>query len=304
MNEPVTSPVAVVGPGAIGGLLAAMLQRSGHDVVLVAREATARHLDAHGIDVVTDLFGSWHADLPARTDVPAGARVLITVKADGVAWAGNLLRDAAPSEAIALLNGVEHMSGLRAAAPGVVVHGGAFLGQTRRTGSTSDTAPLQVRHFFDLLKVVVSDDAAGLGLVGDLAAAGADVSAGGSEPRVLWTKLRSLAALHVLTCLHDAGIGGALDRDPALTAGVLSELAAVTSAEGVPTTPADIETTLRGFPPATVGSLHADLAAGSEGELDPIVGAVVRAGARHGIGTPTLTDAIDRLRGLVGAARP
>ena len=35
-----TSPrIAIVGPGAVGGLLAALLHRDGTDVVVVAREA-------------------------------------------------------------------------------------------------------------------------------------------------------------------------------------------------------------------------------------------------------------------------
>ncbi|WP_169736424.1 ketopantoate reductase family protein, partial [Promicromonospora kroppenstedtii] len=109
-------PVAVIGPGAIGGLMAALLQRAGHDVTVVAREATAAHIAEHGLDVVSDMFGSWHAPLAASTTVPRGAKVLVAVKADGVAAAADLLRDAEPAEVIALLNGVEHMAALRAAA--------------------------------------------------------------------------------------------------------------------------------------------------------------------------------------------
>jgi 2-dehydropantoate 2-reductase len=110
------APIAVIGPGAIGGLMAALMQRAGHDVTVVAREPTASHINEHGLDVVTDIFGAWHAPLPASTTVPWGARVLVAVKADGVAAAADLLRDAAPTEVVALLNGVEHMDRLRAAA--------------------------------------------------------------------------------------------------------------------------------------------------------------------------------------------
>ncbi|PUB19866.1 ketopantoate reductase PanE/ApbA-like protein [Promicromonospora sp. AC04] len=77
------TPIAVIGPGAIGGLVAAMLQQAGHDVVVVARAKTAWQITEHGLDVETDAFGSWHAPLTATIEVPHGARVIVTVKAEG-----------------------------------------------------------------------------------------------------------------------------------------------------------------------------------------------------------------------------
>ncbi|MFI8522799.1 ketopantoate reductase family protein [Promicromonospora sukumoe] len=291
-------PVAVVGPGAIGGLLAALLQRAGHDVTVVAREATAAHIAEHGLDVVSDMFGSWHAALAASTTVPRGAQVVVAVKADGVPAAADLLRDADPAEVLAFLNGVEHMVPLRAAAPGATVLGATIAGQTRRT-PVGGPGPATVTHSFDLLSIVVPDAAADLGLTAALRDTGAALQTGGTEAEVLWKKLRFLAALSLLTSTWKTGIADALERDPALTAGLLDEIAAVATAEGVPSTGADLRGQLAGMPPLTVGSLEADLSAGRPGELDAIGGAILRAGGRHGYDLPVLRATVDRLAASV-----
>ncbi len=293
------APIAVIGPGAIGGLMAALMQRAGHDVTVVAREPTATHIAEHGLDVVTDLFGAWHAPLLASTTVPHGARVLVAVKADGVAAAADLLRDAAPTEVIALLNGVEHMDRLRTAAAGARVFGATIAGQTRRT-PVGGPGPATVTHSFNLLTIVVPDAAEDLGLTAALRDTGAVLNTGGTETEVLWKKLRFLAALSLLTSTWKVGIREALDRDPGLTAGLLGEIAAVASAEGVPSTGEDLRLLLADLPPGTVGSLEADLSAGRPGELDAIGGAILRAGQRRGIVMPVLTATVDRLAASVG----
>src|SRR5690606_42150228 len=129
MTESLT---AVVGPGAIGGLVAAMLQRAGHDVVVVAREGTARHVTEHGLDVTTDEFGSWHAPLTAVTEVPRGARVVVAVKAEGLADAGRLVGHAEPADGVALLHGLDHLDGLPAALPGARLLGAPIRRETLR----------------------------------------------------------------------------------------------------------------------------------------------------------------------------
>ncbi|GAA1983620.1 hypothetical protein GCM10009718_21140 [Isoptericola halotolerans] len=117
VDDPRNPLIAVVGPGAVGGLVAAFLQRARHDVVLVGREGTARRVADHGLEIVTDRCGSWHAPLRATTGVPHGARVIVAVKAEGVADVTAQIAAAAPREVVSLLNGVEHMAALREAMP-------------------------------------------------------------------------------------------------------------------------------------------------------------------------------------------
>jgi 2-dehydropantoate 2-reductase len=141
----------------------------------------------------------------------------------------------------------------------------------------------------------VPDAAAELGLVAALRDTPIEVVAGGTEAEVLWKKLRFLAPLALLTSAWSTGIGDALTRDPALTSGLLAEIAATATAEGVPTTGEDLHGILGGFPAPMRSSLQADVEAGREGELDAIGGAVRRRAAAHGVSTPVLDDVIGRV---------
>ncbi len=304
-GDPRNPVIAVVGPGAIGGLVAAFLQRARHDVVLVGREATARRVTEHGLEIVTDRFGSWHARLHATTTVPRGARVLVAVKAEGVAAAADLVAAARPTEVVALLNGLEHMDALRAAvaAGGAAapVTGATIAGETLRTGHDRGTEPgaLTVRHRGDLLRVVVPDAAADLHVVRALRDTEIEVVTGGTEAEVLWKKLRFLAPHALLTSTWRTGIGDALDADPALAEALLAEVAAVATAEGVPTTGDELLGILRGLHRSMRSSLQADLEAGRPGELDAIGGAVARRAAVHGVATPVLDELLARLAARV-----
>jgi 2-dehydropantoate 2-reductase len=295
--------IAVVGPGAIGGLVAAFLQRARHEVVLVGRERTARHVAEHGLEIVTDRFGSWHAPLHATTAVPRHARVVVAVKAEGVPAAAELLAAAAPTEVVGLLNGLEHLDALRAAvaaggSDGPVV-GATIAGETLRIGAASDAGAMTVRHRGDLLRVVVPDAAADLHVVRALRDTDIEVVTGGTEAEVLWKKLRFLAPHALLTSRWRTGVGDALDADPALAGELLAEVAAVASAEGVPTTADELLGILRGFHRTMRSSLQADLEAGRPGELDAIGGAVRRRAAAHGIATPVLDGVLAALAARV-----
>ncbi|GAB3164287.1 2-dehydropantoate 2-reductase [Myceligenerans halotolerans] len=292
------TPIAVIGPGAIGGLVAAMLDRAGHDVVVIARERTAAQIAEHGFDLETDRFGTWHAPLTAATEVPHGARVVVAVKAEGVAAAAELLAGARPVEVVSLLNGLDHLDVLRSALPGVHVVGATIAGETLRTGA-GEPGPLRVRHRGDLLRVVVPDGAAGLGVVTALRDTPIDIVTGGTDAEVLWKKLRFLAPLALLTSAWATAIGDALTRDPRLTSDLLAEIAATATAEGVPTTGEELHGILSGFPAPMRSSLQADIEAGHAGELDAIGGAVRRRAEAHGIEAPALDDVIARIEARI-----
>src|SRR5437764_3353296 len=51
--------IAILGAGGVGGLLAGALSRSGEDVVVIAREETAAHINAGGISVRSAHLGDF-----------------------------------------------------------------------------------------------------------------------------------------------------------------------------------------------------------------------------------------------------
>jgi 2-dehydropantoate 2-reductase len=279
------SVLAVVGPGAVGGLLAWLLQRAGEDVVAVGRPATVEAIRRVGIDVRSATFGEGVQRLRAETEVPPGASVLLATKAYGLEEVLPGIAAARPSEVISFLNGIEHMGPLRAALPGVPVAGASVAVSALRASTTV------IDHRSPFVRIEVPEAAAAFASVRALTDAGPTVRVGGSEAEVLWAKFRLLASLALLTSYWRQPAGAALSEDPELTEAVVSEVVACSAAEGVPASELELVRALRSVPGGMRTSLQEDLAAGAPSELDALGGALLRVGERHGIPTP----AIDRI---------
>ncbi|ANF30363.1 hypothetical protein A0130_00495 [Leifsonia xyli] len=282
---------AVVGPGAVGGLFAWLLQRSGEEVVAVGRPATVDAIRRDGIEMRSATFGDGVQRVRAETEVPDGASVILATKAYGLDDVLPGIVSARPAEVISFLNGVEHMAPLRAALPGVPVAGGSVAVSALRA------SPTVIDHRSPFVRIEAPEAAAAFASVRALTDAGPSVRVGGTEAEVLWAKFRLLASLALLTSYWRQPAGAALGEDPELTEAVVSEVVACSAAEGVPASELDLVRALRSVPGGMRTSLQEDLAAGAPSELDALGGALVRIGERHGIPTP----AIDRIVTALGS---
>ena len=116
----------------------------------------------------------------------------------------------------------------------------------------------------------------------------------------MWSKLVRLNALACVTSAYDVLLGE-IRSTPQLHAdlvGAIEEASAVGRAEGAKDIDAARAVAELEAAHDTLGSsMQRDIAAGREPELDAIPGAVLRAGARHGIPCPT----IERLVGMIAA---
>jgi 2-dehydropantoate 2-reductase len=280
---------AVVGPGAVGGLLAWLLHRAGRDVVAVGRSATVDALRADGIEVRSGQFGDGVERVPADTVVPEGASVILATKSYGLDAVLPDIVASRPVEVISFLNGVEHMAPLRAALPGVPVAGASVAVSALRL------APTVIDHRSPFVNIEAPEAAADFASVGALGEAGPRVRARGSEAEVLWAKFRMLASLALLTSFWRQPAGSALSEDPELTEAVVAEIVACSTAEGVPVTALDLMQVLGGVPGGMRTSLQEDLAAGAPSELDAIGGALLRIGERDGVATPAIARIVAAL---------
>lgn len=68
--------IAVIGVGAVGGALAALLDRAGHEVTAVARPDTAARLKTAGLEL-TGARGTHHARIAVSDSVPANAELVL-----------------------------------------------------------------------------------------------------------------------------------------------------------------------------------------------------------------------------------
>ncbi len=297
---------AVLGPGGVGGFLAAALDRAGETVTVVAREPTAALIAARGLSVRSRLLGDFHAAPPAVARLLDPVDVLlVTPKATDLDAALERI-EVGPRLAIPLLNGVDGVDRLRRRfAPEAVAAGTIRIESDRpQPGVIVQTSPA--------VRVELAHDAAGAerdalaSVAATLSRAGVPAVIGSGERQVLWSKAIRLTALASTTSVADLPLGAIRD-DPewaARLAAVVREAAAVASADGAPSDP---ETTLAELDaaPAELGSsMQRDLRAGRTPELDAIQGSVLRAAARHGLTCPTIESLARQIASRAGLPPP
>ena len=283
--------VAVLGPGGVGGFVAAALERAGSRVTVVAREETAEAIAAGGIDVESARLGSMRAKPVALPELDRDVDVLVVaVKATGLAESLERVQ-AEPHLVVPMLNGLDHLDPLRER------FGPRAVAATIRIESTR-VGPTRIEQTspFLLVEMATSNprmSAAIHSFADTLNEAGIPARVRQHEPDVMWGKLVRLNALALTTTAHDLPLGPIRD-DPEKRADLeacMREAAAVAAAEG---SELDASRTMEELDEAhdeLDSSMHRDLQAGREPELDAIAGSVLRAAARHGLRCP----AIERL---------
>jgi 2-dehydropantoate 2-reductase len=295
-----TPSIAILGPGGVGGFLAAALANDGGDVTVVAREATAELIAREGIRLESVRLG----DLVARPAATACLRadvdvLLVATKATGLDDA--LARvEGQPGLVVPLLNGLDHVARLRERFGGRVVAGTIRIEADRpRPGHVVQTSPA-------VRVELASDDPAQRPRLESLAAtlegAGVPTVLAAREAQVLWSKLARLNALALTTSAHDAPIGE-IRNDPARRAELeacIRETAAVAGADGAEIDPVRTLAELDEAHASLGSSMRRDIAAGREPELDAIAGAVLRAAARHGLRCPTVAALAERVAARAG----
>jgi 2-dehydropantoate 2-reductase len=297
--------IAILGPGGVGGLLAAALCRAGQDVSVVTRERTAEALLRDGIEVKSVRLGNFSAHpsvLPALTEE---ADVLfVATKATTLPQALERIHTR-PRLIVPLLNGLDHMALLRERFGAEPVAAGVIRVESSspRPGRVSQTSPF--------LRIdMAADDPARRPQLEQLSAvleeAGIPVAIEASEAHVLWLKLVRLVALACTTSASGESIGF-IRSDPewrATLVAAIDEAAAVANADGGDVDPAGPLAELEDAHPGLGSSMQRDLAAGREPELDAIAGAVLRAGRRHGIECPTIERLSLAIAERAGLAQP
>jgi 2-dehydropantoate 2-reductase len=283
------SEIAILGPGGVGGFLAAALARAGESTLVVARETTAELIGRDGIEVDSVRLGRFTAHPPA---VPALRHVvdvlLVATKATTLPAALNRI-ESLPRLTVPLLNGLEHMTLLRERfGPERVAAGSIRI-------EASTPSPGHIRQTSPFLRVdLAADDPAPSAALSQLAAAleRAEVPArvADSEAQILWSKLVRLCALACTTSASGETIGFIRsDSEWRRTlVAAIDEAAAVANADGAEIDPAVPLAELDDAHPGLGSSMQRDIAVGREPELDAIAGAVLRAGRRYGIECPTI----------------
>jgi 2-dehydropantoate 2-reductase len=277
--------VAVLGPGAVGGVLTVGLMEAGIDVVCIARPATAAVIRSEGLSLrqgerVHTVRPEVVTELAEQVEL-----LLVTVKAPALDEALERV-EAAPRFVVPLLNGIEHMRTLRERLPDTTVVGasiGRIEAWLERPGVVVQPTP-------SVVMTVASGAPVQL-----LRRTGAEVREDGSAAEVLWEKLARQAPTAAATSVTQRPIGE-LRSDPEWRGrlrAAIEETCAVAAADGVTLSPDAEWEIIEAMPPLLTSSTARDIAAGVPSELDAITGAAVRAGRRLGVDTPVLAQMYD-----------
>jgi len=294
--------VAVLGPGGVGGMLAALLARRGDQVTCLARPATAAHLAEHGLELRSQALGDARVAVEAATrlDRPVDA-VLVTVKAGQLEAAVEAVPPGALGGGLVVpfLNGIDHMTWLRRryppdqvvagtirveatrVAPGVIEHASPFAVVELATGEASRRAEVEA-------------------LGARLAATGLDVTVRDDEAAALWSKLAVLAPIALVSTWTAAPFGEVRAAHWDEVTGVAHEIVAAARADGVELDEAATLGILERVPDGMRSSMQKDAAAGRPIELDAIGGAVLRGAERAGVEAPVTARLVADLQSRHG----
>jgi 2-dehydropantoate 2-reductase len=278
-------PIAVIGAGSVGCMLAGHLAEAGWDVVVCGRAPLERvvvTVDGETAEHKVD----WAAE-PA--ELPPLRHAVLATKIHHTPEVADWLRALpAGSAVLAAQNGVDHRARIEPLTAAAVVPVLVYPNAER-------TGPGRVRVRRTGRGLVVPDDEAGRAAVSLFAGSRLDVEASADFATAAWEKLlynviaNPLTALtgRPLEVLHEAAMAD-LGLQLAL------EAVEVARAEGTALTPDDARVALAwllGLPGATPSSMLQDRAAGRPMEHQGLLGPVVALGRHHRVPTP-LTAAV------------
>jgi 2-dehydropantoate 2-reductase len=285
--------IAIVGVGAIGGVVAALLQQAGrHEVTLCTR----RPLSELSVETPDGTVQIDMANVIDSGDAPMVDWVMVATKAYDVAgaakWLERLCANGAP--VAVLQNGVEHRERFSPYVPmqsilPVMVDCPA---ERRSPGRVIQRGVMHLK---------VPEGVEGSAFVDLFRDSAADISVVADFKTVAWRKL----------CFNSAGVLSALLLQPAgvmrgeaigeVARQIVLECIAVGRAEGAQLSDEvadDVLRSSRSQPVDSINSIYADRLAGRPVEIDARNGVIVRLGEKHGIPTPNNRMAVALLQAM------
>jgi 2-dehydropantoate 2-reductase len=289
--------VAVLGPGGVGGFLAALLARAGESILVLAGDDTSRAIARDGLRLESKTFGDFAVSVPTAGRLAhAVDACLITVKATHLREAVERVPSHALGSGLVIpfLNGIEHVDFLRTVYPPECVVAATIRIETTRTG------PGVIRQTSPFASIEMAASPSNRDRVETIAAhlmaTGLGVKVRDDELAMLWDKFALLGPLALLTTHERANAGTIRTRRRADTIAVIGEVAAVAAADGIHIDPEAALRLMDSIPEAMESSMQRDQAAGRPIELDALGGALLRRAAQAGIAVPVTQRLVDDLQ--------
>lgn len=296
--------VAIMGSGAIGGVIGARLASGGADVLFLARGAHLAAIQSKGLRIEGETELELH-DVDATDDPsnrPAVDFVIFAVKGPDTEPAAALIRPLVGKSTgiVTFQNGVEGIDILaRHYGSNAVLPGTTML-------AAMIEAPGVVRHVSTVAPSVVAEwsgqKTRRVEKLSELfAQSGLNLKIAEDAHVAVWSKFVAMAAMSAITCLTRLPVRTLVTNPETreLVQEAMDEVIAVAKARGVmidPELPSKLFTAANNIDPGWKTSMCNDLEAGRRIEVDSISGSLHRLGRELGVPTPVHSVAYRALK--------
>ena len=289
---------AILGAGAIGGLVGTALASLGEDVTVVVRPERLPSFPGNLLLERPSGSGSITAPAKAVATLTEPVDVLwIATKTYQLQTALDVVR-VVPGCVVPLLNGVDHIAVLAArfGSERVVPATIAVEAERIAPGRFIQRSPFVRLNVAGRGEPLLGVIVAGLG---DL---GFNCQFIQNEQTLLWSKLCFLGPFALVTSASGLNVGEifADARWKQRLSSAIAEACAVANASGAEVDALQLQAVFDGVPPDMRSSMQKDLAAGRQLELDAIGGPIVRGGERYGIDVSTTVELMATIRSKTG----
>jgi 2-dehydropantoate 2-reductase len=283
---------AILGAGAIGGLVGTVLASLGEEVTVVVRPGKLVSYPANLL--LERPSGSITAPVKAVAALTGAVDVLwIATKTYQLQTALEAVQ-LSPGCVVPLLNGVDHVAVLRAR------FGSARVAPATIAVEAERIAPGRFiqRSPFVRFNLAASLQPLWGGIIGQLGNLGFACQFIANEQTLLWGKLCFLAPIALVTSASGMNVGEILADTgwKGRLSSAVNEACAVATASDAEVDVAQIFTAFDSAPPGMRSSMQKDVAAGREIELDAIGGPIVHGGERYGIDVSTTAKLMAEIR--------
>lgn len=279
---------AILGAGAIGGLIGTVMASLGEEVIVIVRPEKLPSYPSNltlerptGFDTITAAAQSV-SSLTEPVDV-----LWIATKTYQLETALKAV-EASPRRVIPLLNGVDHVAMLRSRFGNECVVPGTIAVEAERLapGRFIQRSP------FVRFNLASSGEALLGSIVRQFTNLGFTCQFIANEQTLLWSKLCFLGPLALATSASGKNIGEVMADATwkQKLSSAVDEACSVANASGAEIDRRKLEAVFQGAPPAMRSSMQKDVVAGRQLELDAIGGPIVRGGQRYGIDVTTTKE--------------
>ena len=291
----------VLGPGAIGGMLASILWKSGHDVICIGKKKSVSKIKRYGISFESQLYGNYISKPDAVELLDKHVDVLfISVKAPFMDDALNRinLNSINNSIIVPLLNGLGYSKNIRDKLGNIVAIG--TIGDVEVTRNidqlvshiSSSRPKIEIASNFDITNTELEK------LSNILNSAGISSSVIDSEEKVVWNKLVRLNAIASVTTAFQRSVGE-IRNDTKLNMmlnEIVEESVLVASHEGILIDPKKVINQINALPYSLKTSLQRDVKSLRQSEFESITGGVLRLAESYGVPVPAHKYIYDLIR--------